>query len=463
MRILRNILWAVAVIAVMAACIKESEPTYRGGGEGGGESEEKPYEPDSDYLPYSQDSTAVLLYAAAFNNLSGDIKDNIRRIGEGQVPVKDSRKKLLIYAHLARANDDYKTPVKSHLVWVYAGNGNLVFKDPLDGTADTLIRNVCCDTLLTYDASVTACDPAVLREVLEYVQDRFPNHRYGLVLSSHGTGWLPAGVYNSTNYYPPVQLGKKRPYSEGAALYLYNQDPSVPAVRTFGAEAVKEGNTTYSKEMGLTSFASAIPGKLEFMVFDACLMGCVEVAYELRNVTETLCFSPTEILSAGMYYESFIDRLLARDRLDKYAEDFYNYYNSRVGTSRSVSVAVVRTEGLEELARTCRELTLAYRDRIDTVGTNVQGYFRGGNSWFYDLKDIYMQSGINTAEAKRLQQALDECVVYKAFTPEFLGLKLQRCCGLGMYLPNRTVKSSRETVDSYYRTLAWNNAVNLVE
>lgn len=462
MRTLRNILWIVAAMAVMAACIKQSAPTHRG--EGGSEgSEEEPYSPDTDYLPYSQDSTAVLLYSAAFNNLSKDIKENIRKIGGGQIPVKNSRKKLLIFAHLARANDDYETPMKSHLVWVYAGEGNMVFKDPLTGVADTLIHNVHCDTLLTFDASVTACDPTTLHQVLEFVQNKFPEHKYGLVLSSHGTGWLPAGVYNSTNYYPPVMLGKKRPASEGLPLYLYNQNPSEPAVRTFGAEAVKEGKVIYSKEMGITSLASAIPGKLEFIIFDACLMGCVEVAYELRNVTESICFSPTEILSAGMYYETFIDRLLARDRIDKYAEDYFRYYNSRVGTSRSAAVAVVRTEGLETLAQICKELTLTYREHVDTVGTDVQKYFRGNNSWFYDLKDIYVQSHISLEDQKRLQLALDACVVYKAFTPEFLGLQLLRCCGLAMYLPNRTVKSSKETVNAYYRTLAWNNAVNLVE
>ena len=126
-------------------------------------------------------------------------------------------------------------------------------------------------------------------------------------------------------------------------------------------------------------------------------------------------------------------------------------------------MAVVRTEGLEALAKTCRELAASYRDRIDTVGTNVQRYFRGGNSWFYDLQDIFVQAGISPADEEKLQQDLDNCVVYKAFTPEFLGLKLKRCCGLSMYLPNRSVKYSKETVDTYYRTLAWNKAVNLVE
>lgn len=450
------------IAAAAASCTKESAPVYRSSTDSASRQEDP--SGGQEYEPFSRDSIAVLLYSAAYNNLVTAIKDNIRKIGTGQIPVRDSRKKLLIFAHFARLDNrlpDYDTPMASHLVRVYAGEGNLVVKDPVTGAKDTLIRNVHCDTLLTVNAARTACDPAVLREVLEFVGEEFPRHKYGLVLSSHGTGWLPVGVYGSYGSMTPVQLGKRKPY-DGWPLYLYNQDPSVPAVRTFGAEAFNEGSKTYCKEMGITSLAAAIPMRLSFMIFDACLMGCVEVAYELRNVTDKICFSPTEILAEGMDYAAYTDKLLARGNLEGYAEAYYRHYEN-ASYNRYATVSVVRTDGLENLAQTCRELADTYRDRIDTVGTNVQKYYRAGNSWFYDLQDIFVQCRISPADEKKLQDALDAAITYKAATDKFFDLSMDRFSGLGMYLPNRAVKSLKTKAENYYRNLAWNKAVNLVE
>lgn len=51
-------------------------------------------------------------------------------------------------------------------------------------------------------------------------------------------------------------------------------------------------------EMELEEFAAAIPdGQLDFIVFEACLMAGVEVAYVLRGKTDYILSSAAEIVS----------------------------------------------------------------------------------------------------------------------------------------------------------------------
>jgi hypothetical protein len=61
--------------------------------------------------------------------------------------------------------------------------------------------------------------------------------------------------------------------------------------------------------MELADFANAIPYKLDFIIFDACFMGSVEVCYELKDKAEYIVASPTEILSPGFVYSSMMQHL----------------------------------------------------------------------------------------------------------------------------------------------------------
>jgi hypothetical protein len=59
---------------------------------------------------------------------------------------------------------------------------------------------------------------------------------------------------------------------------------------------------------------------------------------------------------------------------------------------------------------------------------------------------------------------LNECIIYKAATPSFLGLQIDSYSGLSMYLPSVTKDDQGVAgLNAFYKTLAWNKATNLVE
>ncbi|MDR1316080.1 MAG: hypothetical protein LBK13_04320, partial [Spirochaetales bacterium] len=142
---------------------------------------------------------------------------------------------------------------------------------------------------------------------------------------SHATGWLPAGM----------------------------SDPA-PMLRS----VILDRSTTESANyMELAGFAAAIPYKLDFIVFDACFMGAIEVCCELKDKTDYLVASPAEVLSPGFVYSTMMRHLFRIEAdLTAVAKDFYGYFNAQSGLLRSATVSVVRTAELDALADTFREI-----------------------------------------------------------------------------------------------------------
>ena len=71
-----------------------------------------------------------------------------------------------------------------------------------------------------------------------------------------------------------------------------------------------------------------------------------------------------------------------------------------------------------------------------------------------------MKAGITEEETAALDDALAECVLYKAATSYFLSLPIRTACGLSMYLPSM----GSSYLDNFYRTrITWNQATKLVQ
>ena len=392
-----------------------------------------------------QKNTVLLFYGAGYNNLSSDISGNISTFLEGSLPAYHGNKKLLVFTHLSRTDSDCVTPVPSYLYEVSRTLGGITV----------------CDTLLTFDAERTAADNEILREVLSFIRDRYPDANYGMIASSHGTGWLPAGNYYG-GYSTVIQYRKRPEGSVSLPVYRRNANPDEPKVKTFSAEFTKIDGVIYSREMSIKSMADAIPMHLDYIIFDACLMGGAEVAYQFRNKVDKIGFSPAEVLAAGYDYSHLNQDLLSdTPSVESFSEAFYKKY-----LNRSATVCVVKTSGLEDLADACRSLIEKYSGSLAALDeeSEVQPYFRYDYSWFYDLEDIFIKAGADSDDLARLKHALDGCITYKAATENFLlgfgGFPVKHYSGLSMFLPSMCPD---DEVLNFYRDLDWNRAVNLVE
>ena len=398
---------------------------------------------DRDYpnrIPSTSYRNVFLMYTAGYNNLSSAFDEDVNDIIGSNIP-ESSIDVLLIFSHRTASRGNYVTPTSPTLTRV----------------SRNMEGKTVCDTLLVMEKGTPAASRETLNKVLSYVNEQYPADCYGMLFSSHGTGWMPANFeFNSTILWK----------AGGYETDDYGLRPQgLPAVRSVGYQNVTGGTAL---EIDIKDFAEAIPMHIDYLIFDACLMGGVEVAYQLKDKCSKVIFSAAEILADGMDYKTLTDYLIncTEPDLRGFTENYYNFYSdpSRPSSNRSGTIALIDCSHLEELAGVCRGIFDSYSSEISVLenrSNEVQKYFtRDAHKCFYDLEDIVIKSGAAQEDLSKLSNALDGCVMYCASTEKILGyVTVNHFCGLSMYLP----LSKEAELNEYYKTLEWNIATGLVK
>ncbi len=377
----------------------------------------------------------VVIYCElGYNNLSSYIRDNLEQLRQGNVPYAMSDKAIVAFCHNTAPGGGYSAKNPPVLLQFCNRDG----------------RNVI-DTVKVYPSDMNSATAESVTSALMDIRELFPSKRYGMVFSSHSTGWTPVGY----------QAG-----DESVSLLNAPADEAqeeFPLTKSLGSQFI--GSSRNNLEMDVRDFAAAIPMKLDYVIFDSCLMGCVEVAWELKDVCAKIVFSPTEVLAEGFIYKTMPWYLLSGGTADlvSVCKDYFDHYDSQSGSSRSATVTMLDCSGMERLAETFSWIVSAHREGFDNISrSNVQPYFYSSGSstkdWFYDLRDAAREAGADATELSRLDAALDGCIKYHAETEYFFKTPLERCCGLSTYLPSPT----RPELTAYYKGLGWNRAVGLV-
>lgn len=410
--------------------------------------------PDNGCTVDTENRKTLLLYSAGHNSLRHYLLDDIQNLKQGWLPGDGCNDDiLLVYTHTPRHSGSYSEPSTPYLLRLYQDK---------NGTAVS-------DTLITYEAGTISSSAAQINKVLTYIKDNFTSGSYGMIFSSHATGYLPAGFYKDPDSYTFTTKGMMMKSARLHGIptpvpYIEPEyDPSLPMVKSIGEDRMGSGNSQLSYEIDLPDFAAAIPMKLDYLLFDACLMGGVEVAYELRGKASKVGFSQAEVLAEGLNYKTLASRLLQNDIPDPegVCDDYFAYYDAESGVYRSATISLIDCDRMDALGEVCRELFQTYREAISTTDhTKVQRFFRYGKHWFYDLESILLNAGISQSDLDRLHSALDQCVIYKGHTPEFMNeFAINTFSGFSMYLPS----NGHEELEKFYKTLKWNQATGLVE
>ena len=338
-------------------------------------------------------------------------------------------------------------------------NSNLlVFVDRKDVPPALLhIHDFKIDTVARYPEKDSS-DPMVLREVIDYVTENWEAESFGLVMWSHGTGWLPTSQLHYVA--PNMKYAQSR---DGRTPYnTVNEERNNPFAYTKAfAWEDRKGETPAYKCMDLDGMVEAIPdGVFDFIVFDACYMGNVEVVYALRNKANSIVSSCYEIVSYGFPYH-IVTRDLMNGNLLKSCNEFYNYYNSMSGWEQMAGVSLVKTEGLDSLARCFRKIISEYGDRVPDIDVSkVQCFDRFTNHVFYDLEDFVVKLGASKELMTEFRLQMERCVEFKISTPYiFPGdreeIKVNSYCGLCVYIP--LAKYDESGLNDDYRKTEWSD------
>ena len=349
----------------------------------------------------------VLLYMVANNNLSYDAENSISRLQNGYVPAEEGN--LLVYKHCAGMD-----PVLLHI------------KKGEEGT-------VVADTAYRFPPRVSATKSA-LTQALNVTQALFPADSYGLILWSHGTGWIP-------------------PLASSSSAAQEQRSGSCPE-RTFGLDG--------KVELEIRDLAQAIPYKLSFMLMDACFMGGIETAYEVKDSVDYYIGSPAEILTESFPYHKIMQHIFkSTPDYAAVCKEYYDYYNAKSGAERSATVALMDCSKLAEVAEVAKRVFDQYGERIASLDLSLlQPYFRGSSSkYFYDLKDL-VDAIADASLSAEFAAALERAVPYKAATPYFIELPIRSFCGVSTYVPGNPADTK---LADYYKQYKWNQATGMIK
>ena len=322
-------------------------------------------------------------------------------------------------------------------------------------------KNEQMTTVRRYYENVWSTDSASMLHVLQDIVLAYPSKSYGLVCWSHATGWLfsdsvseQSAVKASDGNVPMRRAAKRRSFGIDNGMRLAYSD-----------------NGSSLDIPAMAGLMAQLP-KFEYVLFDACFMQCVEVAYELRNVCNWVIGSPAEIPGDGAPYHLVLSLLCADPfNAEAVVDAYHRYYDSGDGyfEYRGVELSAVNTAGLDAFAAATREAVgLIWGDRKEADVTNVQYYTtRLYYPHFYDMESLFYHN-LPEEAFTRWRNALAGALPYIRLSNQWTTSSLwaqfytlfdrEHCCAMSIFAP---IESTEEKWNVPYRRLEWYKAAGL--
>lgn len=227
-----------------------------------------------------------------------------------------------------------------------------------------------------------------------------PADVYSMIIGCHGMGWVP------------VESQSKAMRLSPAFVPHYNADKGYAMTRYFGG-------TTSNYQTDISTLADALNAAgldMEFILFDDCYMSSVEVAYDLRHVTDHIIACPTEIMAYGMPYAMIGASLLGEPDYQSIAQGFYNFYSSYVypyGT-----LGITDCSQIDALAEIMKEINSRYKfdaSQLDGL-QRMDGY---SPVLFFDLGDYVEHLCPDEALLAEFKARLARAVPYAVHTDQY--------------------------------------------
>ena len=342
---------------------------------------------DSKDEPEASAPRSVLVYMLADNSLGGRNYDyaDLNEMVEGAREGALGQSRLLVY-HAPRGENPSLKEVTA--------NGINVIK--------------------TYDRETSSASSGRMSQAIADFKSHAPADNYGLILWSHGSGWLQNGM-----------------------------EPPTASAKSFGDDR--------GYAMNVTTLATVLDGEnFDYVYFDCCYMGGVEVAYELRGVTDHIIASAIELPANGMPYDQNLRYLTARQpKLREAAATTFAYYDSQSGEDRTCAISLIDTSALDDLASATREVYESSNGLID--GFRPQP-FMVGSCYLFDFAHYAESMKADQSKLDRFDTALKRAVVYHASTPSIWEMvDIKHHCGLSTFI----LDEADDATYRNYNQLSW--------
>ena len=346
---------------------------------------------DSDEPKQDAEQTrTVLVYMVSHNNLSSYALADIGEMQEAALEGHIGTSRLIVYRH------------------PYGGDPSL-YEILYDGSIKLL---------KTYDSARPSISSLRLEEVIADTKVAAPADKYGIIFWGHGSGYVQDGI----------------------------------TPKSYGGESIS--GTSYW--MNVTDMAEALGQKqFDWIYFDCCFMAGVEVAYELRSAADYIIASATELPADGMPYQLTLRHLMPLNSdLQAAVNSTFDYYNSFTGSKRTCTMSLIKTEALDHLAQSMRNV-LTRTDGLPSSSSpqpfQTPGDHRRYGWSYYDLLDY--ASALLPGDTE-IARAINEAVPLSLATPMLWNeIPITNHCGLSTLIIENADDPDLDKFN--YRQLAW--------
>jgi len=218
-------------------------------------------------------------------------------------------------------------------------------------------------------------DPQTLIDFISWAKSAYPAENYALVLWNHGGGWRDAPDTKE-----PFEVRFQRKHETDFRAVCWDE--------TDGEDCL------YMDEVQSALNAT---GVVDLVGFDACLMGMIEVAYEIRTNAEVMVGSEESVPAKGWPYHVVLRDLasdpfrhpydLATSIVDRYYESYqgsYNYTNTALDLDNMEDLADALSSFAQIMINSWNTDRGAVADSAEAVQTEIENtiiHERHGTSW----------------------------------------------------------------------------------
>ncbi|HOK80226.1 MAG TPA: clostripain-related cysteine peptidase [bacterium] len=290
-------------------------------------------------------------------------------------------------------------------------------------------------------------DPEVLVSFIKWAKQNYPAEHYVLILWDHGDGWKTLNEVAKN-----IEQGLRQPgISRAEKISLEKTLKELK--RKIHARRYQKSmcfDYTSSDELTLKEIRQALSSEncdVDIIGFDACLMGMVEIAYELRSYAKYMVASEDSIVVTGYPYDVISQDIVnnfaitpeefARHIVQHYA-DFYGHYSTETLSAINLSLMSQLYEAINSICASAIELDnqwiYFYIALSKTPHFDDQDY--------KDLKTFVEEVSSNASDPTIINEASNIIdILNNAIIENFGGLTGK---GLSIYFPDATAGISPE-------------------
>src|SRR4051794_33889859 len=319
---------------------------------------------------------------------------------------------------------------------------------------------------------VDSGSPQTLVDFIRWSKAKAPAERYALVIWNHGSGWDPLDFDELYEHVKaagvtPRELDARAGSQIGRSLFRRTIETALTRSNARLRAIASDDGTGHSLdtiELGnVLKKAHEILGRpLDLLGMDACLMSCLEVAYQAEKDVRAVVSSEELEPGDGWPYDKVLADLRSNPGLDGaglgrvVVKRYIESYKTRAD-QWPVTMCAVHNSGLEAFSDALDAFSLELRRAIkdDEVGAArlLRAHTRSARfeGDLVDLRSLCEQvraqpfGGTVKTAAKKVADALARDLVVANAT---LGEKVEHCGGVTAYMP-----APSDEISPYYKDL----------